>query len=1244
MHLIPTIPGGWNPNEDGVFYIEQSKGDIVFLSAADTEINSLNNAYKELIKSLNKTKTPTLRMSNLTYLKQELTIDKYVEEVIGQSKLVICRLLGGISYYPYLVESIQTECKKKNIPVLFLSGYDTPDLELINLSNVNLSISDLVWKYFCAGGKDNLIELLRFLLHHFFQGKELTYKSPQRTPDLFLYNLETGILTKEQAFSTAFNTIILVYKSHYLSDNLEPVQAIYKELKKKNLFPIIAFINNLRDKNTCDELYELLTQAQNHPLSSIINTTSFSIKALTENDHDFIFQKLNIPVIQAIFASCTKTIWEDNLFGLTPTDVAINVALPELDGRIITTAVSFKVALGKDATTDSDILKYETHSEGVDFVVDFAIRWHELQSKINSEKRIALIMPNYPNKDSRLANGVGLDTPESIISIIRALKENGYDLGNFIPNSSAELIQLITHYITNDIDTTQIRPFQVSLSIKDFYTHYNVLSPKLKVQLEKQWGKPENSPFCKDEKFVIAGFLLGNIFISIQPARGYNQDEKAIYHSPDLPPSYHYLAYYFWVNHIFKANAIIHVGKHGNLEWLPGKSVALSKESCYPRLLLEAIPHFYPFIVNDPGEGTQAKRRNQAIILDHLIPPMTRAENYGVLTKLEHLIDEYYEAFTLDNKRATSLKKQIKTLVQETHLDTDLKTSVNDIDVLLVKLDSYLCDLKEAQIRDGLHIFGKVPENNQLLDLLIALHRLPSGKTKGITQALAIDLKLDFDPLQCNYADPFQKEIQQVYCRTIGDVVEQLEYISRTCLSSFLLNKNKTGYFYFDEVLQFIMDTTYPKIQQTTNEITNLINGLNGKYIPSGSSGAPTRGRLDVLPTGRNFYSVDVRTIPSPTAYTLGIKSANLIIERYLQENGEYPETIGLSVWGTSTMRTGGDDIAQAFSLMGVKPIWEGANRRVIDFEIISPLNLKRPRIDVMLRISGFFRDAFPDVISLFNRIVERLAELDEDPEINPIRKRFLKEKSEWINKGITDEKAHKRALFRVFGSKPGAYGAGLQAVIDEKNWQTKEDLAKVYMQWSGYAYGSNRIGESAHEVFEQRLSDLQIVMHNQDNREHDLLDSDDYYQFQGGLSNAVQVISGKQPKIYFGDHSRPDNPKVKTLKEELLKVYRSRVVNPKWIEGIKRHGYKGAFEMAATMDYLFAYDATTDMIDDFMYEGITQEYLFNPENKKFIEQVNPWALKDMTERMLEAIQRGMWKDPQPETIEKLQQLFIDVE
>ena len=458
------------------------------------------------------------------------------------------------------------------------------------------------------------------------------------------------------------------------------------------------------------------------------------------------------------------------------------------------------------------------------------------------------------------------------------------------------------------------------------------------------------------------------------------------------------------------------------------------------------------------------------------------------------------------------------------------------------------------------------------------------------------------------------------------------------------LNKSKLGE-HTKSVIEQIENYTLNKIERTKDELGNLLNGLDGAYVPAGGSGAPTRGRLDILPTGKNFYSVDVRTIPSQSAYELGTKSANNIIDRYLQDNGEYPTSIGVSVWGTSTMRTGGDDIAQALALIGVRPVWSGMNRRVKDFEVISLLELRRPRIDVLLRISGFFRDAFPDVISLFNAAIEKVALLDEEEDKNPIKARFNSEQKEWIEKGLTAQQAQERSLYRVFGSKPGAYGAGLQGLIDGKNWESQDDLAQVYINWSGYAYfGSKNEGKSAHESFEKRLENIEVVIQNQDNREHDLLDSDDYYQFQGGMTAAVTKVKGEQPETYFGDHSRPENPKIKTLKEELHKVYRSRVVNPKWIKGMRDHGYKGAFEMAATMDYLFAYDATTNLIEDFMYEGITQEYLFDDENRAFIEQHNKWALKDMSERMLEAMQRGLWENPSEETKDQLEKLYLKSE
>lgn len=1244
MHLIATIPGGWNPNDDGIFYIDQQPGDIVFLSAGDTEIHTLNEAYKELYKAEGD-KLPSLRMTNLVYLKQELTIDTYLEEVLSKAKVIVCSMLGGISYYKYLVESLMNLQEQIGNTILFLPAHE-PDFELMQLSSVDIQIVHQCRQYLQEGGKENAIALFNYLRTHFFD-IQLPIVPAIGIVDAFLYTKALGMTTQEALENTMDaskpNVALLGYRTHFLSDNMEPLHAMSTALQERGMNAFVVFASNLRDPKLLDQVQALMTHEGKRAVHTIINTTGFTIKPM--DGSAFIFEKLQIPVLQAIFSTANKQVWSAGLFGLPPTDIAMNIALPEIDGRIIGRAVSFKKEISKDTLTDSSILKYEAHIPACNFMAELAQRWAALQYKNNIDKKVAVILPNYPNKDSRLANGVGLDTPESCIVVLDTLKAEGYNVGEQLPKSGTELMHWITQVTTNDVTTAMTRPHALVFDRADFDVCFSALSATLQNKIITQWGKPEDDPYYTGDGFIVSGFLLGNIFVSIQPSRGYNQDPQAIYHSPDLPPTYQYLAYYFWLQQNYQADAVIHLGKHGNLEWLPGKSVSLDPETCFPAAVFGALPHFYPFIINDPGEGTQAKRRNQAVIIDHLIPPMTRAESYGSLMKLEHLVDEYYEASTLDPKRSRVLEKEIADLVTQTKLNVDLGIASDDVDELLVKLDGYLCELKEAQIRDGLHIFGKAPVDEQLMDLLIALHRVPGYHQQGITQALAKDLGITKNILEVTYTESMELTIEGIFCKTAGHVIQQLESIVKRQLIAYVENDVVTEeYPILNQVLQYIKSTTLVAVQQTTDELQYLLEGLNGCYVPSGPSGAPTRGRLDLLPTGRNFYAVDVRTIPTETAYRLGEKSTQLIIDRYLQENGDYPETIGVSVWGTSTMRTGGDDIAQAFALMGVRPLWKNANRRVTDFEVIPLLKLGRPRVDVTLRISGFFRDAFPDVINLFNAVVIRLANLDEPIEDNPIRKRFLAEQSQWQEQGLPQEEASQRALYRVFGSKPGAYGAGLQAVIDEKNWQTQEDLAKVYINWSGYAYSNSKKGVSAHESFQYRLQAMQIVMQNQDNREHDILDSDDYYQFHGGLANAVKTVKGNEAEIYFGDHSRPETPKVKTLKEELLKVYRSRVINPKWIAGVQRHGYKGAFEMAATLDYLFAYDATTNLIDDFMYEGITESYLLTPGNKEFITQNNPWALKDMSERLLEAIQRGMWANPSDEVKKQLEELYMEGE
>ncbi len=596
----------------------------------------------------------------------------------------------------------------------------------------------------------------------------------------------------------------------------------------------------------------------------------------------------------------------------------------------------------------------------------------------------------------------------------------------------------------------------------------------------------------------------------------------------------------------YGAHGVIHVGKHGNLEWLPGKGVGLS-EHCWPDALLGPLPNIYPFIVNDPGEGAQAKRRTQAVIIDHLMPPLTRAETYGPLRNLELLADEYYEAQLLDPRRARELQRDILQAGARNPHRPELQLEKLDSEptptIWLPRLDTYLCDLKESQIRDGLHVFGESPEGRLRIDTLLALLRIPRGDGRGaqssLLRALAKAFELGFDPLDCALAEPWTgprplvlQKIDGQMWRTAGDTRERLELFAARLIEQALegpveqlarawLGGRRS------RIVESLRIVVAPRLDACgPAEMRGLLDALSGRFVPAGPSGAPSRGRLDVLPTGRNFFTVDVRNLPTTTAWRIGFQSANLILERHLQDHGDHLRQLGLSVWGTATMRTGGDDIAQAMALMGVRPVWATGSQRVDDFEILPISLLDRPRVDVTLRVSGFFRDAFANLIRLFDAAVQAVAALDEPDDMNPLAAKVRSERQALVESGLNAEAAAKQAGWRIFGAKPGAYGAGVQGAVDGRLWQSREDLAEVYLNWGGYAYGGSDEGTAAREQFAQRLSQVQAVLQNQDNREHDLLDSNDYYQFQGGMLAAVETLSGDKAASYHGDHSQPDLPR----------------------------------------------------------------------------------------------------------------------
>jgi cobaltochelatase CobN len=680
---------------------------------------------------------------------------------------------------------------------------------------------------------------------------------------------------------------------------------------------------------------------------------------------------------------------------------------------------------------------------------------------------------------------------------------------------------------------------------------------------------------------------------------------------------------------------MVHVGKHGNLEWLPGKTVGMSA-SCGPDAAIGDLPLVYPFLVNDPGEGSQAKRRAHATLVDHLVPPMARADSYGDIARLEQLLDEHANIAAMDPAKLPAVRAQIWTLLQAAKLDHDLglaeRPEDDHFDEMILHVDGWLCEIKDSQIRDGLHVLGAPPSGQNRVDLVLAMLRARqiwggSVALPGLREALGLAEdgsagRVETDAVEAQAAALVSgMEARGWVASAVDDVVGEVLGRADDAVAA---------------VLRFAVDEVVPRLERTTDEMDATLHALEGGYVPAGPSGSPLRGLINVLPTGRNFYSVDPRAIPSRLAWETGQAMADSLLARYLADTGEYPPSVGLSVWGTSAMRTSGDDVAEVLALLGVRPVWDDASRRVTGLEPVPLDELGRPRIDVTVRISGFFRDAFPHVVTMLDDAVTLVAGLDESPDRNYVRAH--------VDADLALHGDRRRATTRVFGSKPGAYGAGLLPLIDSRNWRGDADLAEVYAVWGGYAYGRDLDGVEARPDMESAYRRIAVAAKNVDTREHDIADSDDYFQYHGGMVATVRALTGRAPAAYIGDSTRPESVRTRSLGEETARVFRARVVNPKWLAAMRRHGYKGAFELAATVDYLFGYDATTGVVADWMYEKLTQTYVLDPENREFMERSNPWALHGIAERLLEAVDRGMWAEPDPALLAELRQAYLDTE
>jgi cobaltochelatase CobN len=1169
--------------------------------------------------------------------------------LIDGAAVVVIRVLGG---YRALQKTIDTALGS-GVPSIVVSGEQAPDADLMERSTAPAGIALQTHIYLAQGGVANLRQLHAFLCDTLLM-TGFGFAAPADTPSWGVLDRVcttasgcpgcpggvacfTGMESARAAVPADAPTIaVLYYRAQQLAGNTAYVEALCCAIERAGARPLPVYCTSLRTPEP--ELLELLSGVDAMVVTVLAAGAAVPAMVTAGGDDDSWNVKhlaaLDIPILQGLCLTSSRATWAASDNGLSPRDVATQVAVPEFDGRIIAVPFSFKEI---DA---EGLISYVPDPERCARVAGLAVNYATLRRVKAPDKRVALVFSSYPTKYSRIGNAVGLDSPASMLALLNALRDNGYQIGD-VPGVESGDGDALMHALIDRggldpdwLTDAQLAERAIRIPAAAYRVWFETLPGELREAMVKHWGPPPGELFVDrsrdpDGEIAVAAIQSDNIVILVQPPRGFGENPIAIYHDPDLPPSHHYLATYFWLRHGFGAHAVVHMGKHGNLEWLPGKTVGMSA-NCGPDAALGDLPLIYPFLVNDPGEGTQAKRRAHATIVDHLIPPMARAESYGDTARLEQLLDEHANIAALDPAKLPAIRQQIWTLMSAAKMDHDLglaeRPDDDSFDDMLMGVDGWLCEIKDVQIRDGLHVLGAAPTGEAELDMVLSILRarqLFGGEQSmpGLRQALGLAEDGTDDRADVDAAEAQARGLLaglQVAGWDAGhvDTLTAEPGVAR--------------------ILRFAATEVVPRLAGTAGEITQVLRALDGRYIAAGPSGSPLRGLVNVLPTGRNFYSVDPKAMPSKLAWETGVAMADSLLERYRTDHGEWPTSVGLSVWGTSAMRNSGDDIAEVLALLGVRPIWDDASRRVVDLEVIELDELDRPRIDVTVRISGFFRDAFPHVVTMLDDAVRLVAGLDESLEQNFIRAH--------VQADLAIHGDERRSTTRIFGSKPGTYGAGLLQVIDNRNWRDDADLAQVYTTWGGFAYGRDLDGRPAAEDMSMQYRRIVVAAKNLDSREHDIADSDDYFQYHGGMIATVRALTGQAPTAYIGDNTRFDTVRTRTLTEETARVFRARVVNPRWMAAMRRHGYKGAFEMAATVDYLFGYDATAGVMADWMYEQLTESYVLDPENRKFMNESNPWALHGMAERLLEAAGRGMWENPDPATLAGLRQALLDTE
>jgi len=1052
------------------------------------------------------------------------------------------------------------------------------------------------------------------------------------------------------------NIGIIFQRDEWVWGDLTYQKALIEEIERQGMNAIAVFTNGLPNPEFnapgIDETVRTCFYDKGIPIiDALISTMKFSLTVSGEIDQKFL-QKLGIPFLQAYTLLRSTEEWQECIEGMTAMEMAVSVTMPEFDGVIHAVPVAGKEYLPDGST------QYTPIPERISMLVRKAGKWAQLRRKANKEKKIGIIFHNYPPTNSNIGSAAGMDSPASIRLLLQQMVERGYQIEH-IPADSQILMDELIAQVTNDrrfLTDEQIKGAIGKVSAEEYKKWFAGLENENQEQLTRDWGLPPGEVFHYENNLLVPGMLNGNVFITVQPPRGFGEDAAKVYHSPDCAPTHHYLAYYHWLRDIWQADAVIHVGTHGSLEWLPGKGAGLSRK-CYSDLAIGDLPNIYPYWITVVGEGVQAKRRGSACLISYLTPPMSHAGTYDELAELEKLMDEYFHFKQGQPGNIEAIIKLIREKAIAANLQDDIpENEEQPFDDYIQRLHVYITDIKNMQIRVGLHVLGCPPQDECLVEYLMALTRMENGDIPSLWQTIAAFYGYD-------YYDLLEQsgKLLPDGSKTLGALADNVrshcqELIMFLAKDNFSLEKTEEIYNLpwvqqarkplqkqLLRVMEYICKKLAPNLQKTEQEISNMLAALEGQYVEPSPAGAPTSGMADVLPTGRNFYGVDPRTLPTSAAWEIGKTMGDDVINRYIAEEGGYPESVGIVVWSTSNMRSHGQCIAQFLYLLGVRPVWQKGSQRVVDLEVISLEELKRPRIDVTARISGLFRDTMPMAIKWMDKAVEMVVNLEESLEDNYVRKHALQDAKELTEQGLDSVQAWEQACYRIFGDPPGTYGAGVGDVLEGKNWETIDDLAKVYVRWGGHVYSNKVSGVFMPELFSRRLSKMNVTIQNEDNREISMLNSDDYNAYHGGMIASVRSLKGEAPRSYCGDSSDRQKVIMRSVQEEIKRLFRGEVMNPKFIEGMKKHGYKGAADLAGYVAHCYEWDATSDVMEDWMYEGLAQKYALDEEMRQWMQQVNPWALQRITEKLLEAEQRGLWQ-ANDKTKQELKQLYLSIE